>query len=199
VVTAIRALPHMLIYTGGYLLLRPLVQVRSSMQGPLPPRSLVYGFHEILLPGILASKHIRNIVWVNNDTVGGIAGSAPAFLAGLRIFRLSSAGMMRPYDQLAGFLRSVDVPVGILTDGGKRDRLVRASLPRLALDSDRPLVPMAISVSRCARHAGQVYPLPLSVIAVKTGEPISPRDIADLTKDDSRDYLSKSLLALSAR
>ena len=193
-----RALPHTFVYVGGYLLLRPLVRIRHSARGPLPPRSLVYGFHEILLPGILASQYTKGIVWVNNDTIGGVAGSVPALLAGLRIFRLSSAGKMRPYDQLTAFLKSVDAPVGLLTDGGRRDRLVRASLPRLALDSGRPLVPMVTTVSHCARLAGQMYPLPLSTIIVKTGEPIPPRDIASMTNDSSRQYLAKSLLALSA-
>jgi hypothetical protein len=196
--TGVKALPHTLVYVGGYLMLRPLVRIRHSAVSPLPPRSLVYGFHEILLPGILASQYIKGIVWVNNDTAGGIAGSAPALLAGLRIFRLSSAGRIRPYEQLATFLKSVDAPVGLLSDGGTRDRRVRASLPRLALDSGRPLVPIVTNVSHSARLAGQTYPLPLSTIVVKTGEPISPRDIVGMTNDSSREYLAKSLLALSA-
>lgn len=191
----LRVLPHTLVYIAGYLLLRPLVRVRCERADPLPERSLVYGFHEVLLLGILSSRFTRSVVWVNNDTAGGLASAVPALLAGIRIFRLSVGSPVPQYEQLCTFLKSADAPVGLFTDAGRRDGRVRRSLVSLAVDSGRPLVPLVITASRHRRLDGQVYPLPFTTITVRYGTPIPAADVAGLGAEMARELLLDHLLA----
>jgi hypothetical protein len=191
----LRALPHTLVYLAGYLLLRPLVRVRCEPRAKLPEWSLVYGFHEILLLGILSSRFTRPVVWVNNDTPGGLASAVPALLSGIRIFRLSVGSPVPQYEQLRAFLKSVDAPVGLFTDAGRRDGQVRRSLVSLAVDSKRPLVPLAITASRYRRIEGQVYPLPFATITVRYGTPIPAADVARLNSEKARELLLRRLVA----
>jgi hypothetical protein len=191
----LRALPHALVYLTGYLLLRPLVRVRCEPRTKLPERSLVYGFHEILLLGILSSRFTRPIVWVNNDTPGGLASAVPALLSGIRIFRLGVGSPVPQYEQLRAFLKAMDVPVGLFTDAGRRDGRIRRSLVSLAVDSQRPLVPLAITVSRYRLVDGQVYPLPFATITVRYGTPIPATDVAELSSEKARELLLDRLTA----
>jgi hypothetical protein len=191
--TYLKASLHSIVYTGGYLLLRPLVRVHCHAMEALPPNAIVYAYHEILLPGILASRCTKRMIWVNNDTPGGLASALPALLSGLRIFRLATHSSISQYEQLSAFLGDTNVPVGILTDAGLRDRRVRASLTRLAIHAGRPLVPLTVNVSSYKRIDGQIFPLPFATITVRTGLSIPPERLAGMDPEDATNLLQKNL------
>lgn len=187
------AAPHALLYLAGYLLLRPFVRIRLSSSAVLPPRSLVYGFHEILLLGILGSRHTRHITWVNNDTVGGVASAVPARVVGIRVFRLVVDGQVPQFRQLETFLNTTEDAVGILTDAGRRDRVIRSSLARIAVATNRPLVPVTITASRGKRIDGQVFPWPFATVTVDYGVPVDPGALAGVAPEQARALLARRL------
>ena len=191
----IAATPHALLYMAGYFLLRPLVRIRLSSSATLPPRALVYGFHEMLLLGILGARHTRQITWVNNDTVGGVSAAVPARVAGIRVFRLVVDGPVPQFVQLETFLNTTESAVGILTDAGRRDRAIRTSLARLAVATNRPLVPMTITASAGKRLDGQIFPLPRATLTITFGEPIEPGQLAAMAPEQAQSLLAQRLEA----
>jgi len=190
------AVPHALLHLAGFVLLRPLVRVRLGPGAALPPRALVYGFHEVLLAGVLASRFTRHVVWVGNDTIGGVASSVPVRAAGTRVFRLATRSPVPQWVQLNAFLAATDVPVGILTDAGRGDRQVRRSLARMAVATRRPLVPMAVTSTRAGRLDGHVYPLPFATVTVRYGAPVPPETLAGMPPDAARALLTQRLRAV---
>ncbi|MFF4047475.1 hypothetical protein ACFYZ5_12535 [Streptomyces chartreusis] len=182
-------------YTLCIGLFRPTVRVPRTVMPPDPV--LYYMPHGDLVPGVFAARGFRHFAWVNDNTVGGYAAALPALAAGVDVFRIGRGGHRSPYQQVRDFLHERTGPVGIFTDGGRRDGRVRTSLAALAKDTGRAVAPLRVRADRAWEFQGQSVPRPFSTIRVARGEPISAAALSAAGTERSREMLQHALDALS--
>jgi lysophospholipid acyltransferase (LPLAT)-like uncharacterized protein len=178
-------------YTLCIGLFRPTVRVPRTVM-PADP-VLYYMPHSDLVPGVFAARGFRHFAWVNDNTVGGYAAALPALASGVDVFRIGRGGHRSPYEQVRDFLRERTGPVGIFTDGGRRDGRVRASLAALAGDTGRAVAPLRIRADRAWAFQGQSVPRPFSTVRVARGEPIPASVLSAAGPERSRDLLQHAL------
>ncbi|WP_314242105.1 hypothetical protein [Streptomyces sp. DSM 40907] len=181
-------------YTVCIGLFRPTVRAPRETLPDDP--ILYYTPHSDLIPGVFAARVFRHFVWVNDNTIGGYASALPALASGLDVFRIGRGGCRTPYEQLRDFLKERTGPVGIFTDGGRRDGRVRTSLVALAQDTGRAVAPLRIRADRAWEFQRQLVPRPLSTVRVVRGAPIAASVLAAAGIERARDMLQESLDAL---
>lgn len=183
-------------YTVCIGLFRPTVRVPREV---LPSDPVLYYMpHSDLVPGVFAARGFRHFAWVNDNTVGGYAAALPALVAGLDVFRIGRGGHRTPYEQVRDFLTKRTGPVGIFTDGGRRDGRVRTSLVELARDTGRAVAPLRIRAGRTWEFQRQLVPRPFSAVQVSRGTPIPASVLMAAGNERARDMLQDALNALDA-
>ncbi|MDX3854752.1 hypothetical protein [Streptomyces sp. AK02-01A] len=183
-------------YAGCVGLFRPSVRAPRDI---LPAdRRLYYSPHSDLIPGVFAAGSFRHCAWINDNTLGGYAGALPALASGIDVFRIGRGGPRSPYEQVRDFLVQHPGPVGIFTDGGRRDGRVRRSLVGLARESKRDAVPLRIRADRALEFQGQLVPRPFSAVRLRAGSPVTYEALAapGLSVDRARQRLQDALDAL---
>lgn len=185
-----------IIYILFINLLKPTVKKPGELVSG--DRILYYSLHRDLIPVLLASGSLRDILWISNNSRGGYAATMVGRACGIDVFRYSCDGFRSPFEQVQSFLDSYPGAVAIFTDAGRRDGKVRASLIGLARQSERPLVPIRIQASRSRQVNRQAVPLPLCKITIAQGAPIwIPPECAEAGRDsDLHQQLQRALADL---
>lgn len=181
-------------YTLCIGLFRPTVRAPREIL-PSDP-ILYYTPHSDLVPGVFAARGFRHFAWVNDNTLGGYAAALPALVAGLDVFRIGRGGRRSPYEQVRDFLEEREGPVGIFTDGGRRNGRVRTSLVALARDTGRAVAPLRIRADHTWSFQRQSVPRPFSTVRVLRGAPIEAAELAAAGTEQARDKLQAALDAL---
>ncbi|MFF4248739.1 hypothetical protein ACFYY2_30310 [Streptomyces sp. NPDC001822] len=182
-------------YTVCIGLFRPTVRAGGETLPDDPV--LYYTPHSDLVPGVFAARAFRHFAWVNDNTVGGYAAALPALTAGLDVFRIGRGGPRTPYDQVRDFLRERTGPVGIFTDGGRRNGQVRRSLAALSQDTGRALAPLRVRADHSWTFERQSVPRPFSTVSVLRGDPLPASVLAAAGPDQARRMLQEALDALT--
>jgi len=121
--------------------------------------------------------------------------SVPTFFSNkTKLFRFKLKSNVSRREQIADFLRSnPDRSYGMATDSGGPYRKVRKSMVWLAMQSDRPVVALSQSVSKCIKIKDHLFPMPGATIETKFSRPIYPDELRALGEEGARDLLQKNI------
>ncbi len=179
-----------------------LTRDQNSEIPELAHRSLVVGFHRDLIYFFCTKTMWRDLMrkktaWIGIHHWASYAGSLEFYFRGIRCFRFDRTRAIKPFEQILHFLRDYPFPVYMRTDAGGPYDQVKASIIRLAIESQRDLI--------CLRQTGPAYfnalaghrfPLPFSKIVTAYSEAISWRELEKLPLETSRKLIQEKMMSL---
>lgn len=146
-----------------------------------------YGFHhETFLNSLdLCAEvyKIKKIKWLGSHSFLSYLTSLPCMFYRLPCFRYNPKSKMRPIYQIINFLTNYDGMFYLMTDSGGNYSKINPSLIKMALATNRPLVPVRNRVDRTFRLFGHYFALFPGKWEMIFGKPVYPEQLRDLSRE----------------
>lgn len=166
------------------------------------PGSIIYGFHcDVLVNYItmhLLREQNKKILFIGSHDFASYTAYGPGSFGAYETWRFDRSREAKPSDQIIAMLKSrPEAILGIFTDGASGEPMrVRESLIKLAISSQRPIVPYRSLYGPKIRIGRNDYPSLLVKGQSVFGKEISWEELSALPLEAARERAELALCGL---